>query len=294
MAAMNPLLARWSPLIGPIVRILPRVVTAVLAVALGLEAARLVWLLVPEPATWEPAPPPPVAPSGAQRVDVQALANAALFGRFVAEAAPQMALDEAPDTTLNLTLLGIFAGTGPQDSRAIISTGGGQEAPYALGAEVVRGVKLEAIFPDRVILMRQGRPETLRLDKDAPPRALAAAAPQAAAAAPTLPGTIVLPQLASVREQILQDPSQAANYLRVQPATADGSMRGYRIYPGRDRSLFNAAGLRPGDLVTAINGTELNDATRALQMLTELSTASSVTLTVERGGNLQTVNISLN
>jgi general secretion pathway protein C len=46
--------------------------------------------------------------------------------------------------------------------------------------------------------------------------------------------------------------------------------------------------------VTAINGTELNDATRALQMLTELSTASSVSLTVERGGNPQTVNISLN
>lgn len=290
---MSPLLARWAPLIGPVTRILPRVVTAVLAVALGLEAARMVWLAVPEPAAWEPAPPPPVAASGAQRVDVQALANAALFGRFVAEAAPQVALDEAPDTTLNLTLLGIFAGTGAQDSRALISTGGGQEAPYALGAEVVRGVKLEAIFPDRVILMRQGRPETLRLDKDAPPRAVAAA-PQAAAAAASPSGTIALPQLASVREQILQDPSQAANYLRVQPATADGSMRGYRIYPGRDRSLFNAAGLRPGDLVTAINGTDLNDATRALQMLTELSTASSVTLTVERGGNLQTVNISLN
>ena len=73
-----------------------------------------------------------------------------------------------------------------------------------------------------------------------------------------------------------------------------GVMRGYRIYPGRDRSLFNAAGLRPGDLVTGINGTELNDATRALQMLTELSTASQVSLTIERGGNAQTVNISLN
>ena len=130
----------------------------------------------------------------------------------------------------------------------------------------------------------------MRLDKDAPSRNLVSERSDSSA----LPDRVALPQLASVREQILQDPTQAANYLRVQPAAVGGALRGYRIYPGRDRSLFNAAGLRPGDLVTAINGTDLNDATRALQMLTELSTATQVSLTVERGGNPQTVNISLN
>lgn len=223
---------------------------------------------------------------------MQGLRQAALFGTASADPVPVAeALADAPDTNLNLRLMGIFAGSGPQDSRALIASNASDEAPYAVGADVVRGVKLEAIFADRVILLRQGRRETLRLDKDAPSRA---PVDTPVVAGGSLPDNIALPQLSSVREQILQDPSQAANYLRVQPAAQDGAMRGYRIYPGRDRTLFNAAGLRPGDLVTAINGTELNDATKALQMLTELSTASSVSLTVERGGNPQTVNISLN
>lgn len=264
-----------------------------LAVAVGLQTAKLIWWAIPQPTTWEPMPPPPSASAAATtKVSVQALVDAALFGTADDDAPAQAAITDAPDTTLNLRLMGIFSGRDATDSRALIHPGTGEEAPYSIGMEVVRGVKLEAIFPDRVILMRNGRAETLRLDKDAPSRAVVA--DTSTPSAQNMAGNIALPQLASVREQILQDPSQAANFLRVQPAAVDGAMRGYRIYPGRDRSLFNAAGLRPGDLVTAINGTDLNDATRALQMLTELSTATSVSLTVERGGNAQTVNISLN
>ena len=53
-------------------------------------------------------------------------------------------------------------------------------------------------------------------------------------------------------------------------------------------------GLRPGDLVTAVNGIQLNDTQTALQMLNDLSRAPNVTLTIERGGQVQTVNVSLN
>jgi general secretion pathway protein C len=293
MSAFESLLTASAPYRAALQRLLPGAAVLLLAPALGLQLAELVWKAVPPPQVWTPLPvPPPETAAGRKGPDLAALRQAALFGTATAEAPADVdALADAPDTNLNLRLLGIFAGSGPEDSRALIASNASDEAPYAVGADVVRGVTLEAIFADRVILLRQGRRETLRLDKDAPSRA-PTDAPVVAGSA--LPDNIALPQLSSVREQILQDPSQAANYLRVQPAAQDGAMRGYRIYPGRDRSLFNAAGLRPGDLVTAINGTELNDATRALQMLTELSTASSVSLTVERGGNPQTVNISLN
>lgn len=226
--------------------------------------------------------------TGKTRIDPQPIIRAQLFG--VAGAAPEAAITNAPDTTLNLKLLGILHGDTPEQSRALINTGGSNEAPFAVGADITRGVTLEQIFADRVILMRQGRAETLRLEKDAPATYIAAAEPRSGVD----PDAVSLPQLAQVRDQILQDPSQAANYLRVQPAASGGSMQGYRIYPGRDRALFNAAGLRPGDLVTEINGTPLNDASKALEMLTNLSTASNVSLTIERGGNVQSVSISLN
>jgi general secretion pathway protein C len=186
-------------------------------------------------------------------------------------------------------LSGIFAGSREADSRALIAPQGGEEKPFAIGADVVRGVTLHAIFPDRVVLSRQGNLETLRLDKNAPSSGLV----------PLAGGTpgaqnIAVPALAAVREQILQDPAKAAEFIRIQPLSENGSLKGYRIYPGRDRSIFNSAGLRPGDLVTAVNGIELNDAQNALQMLNDLSQAGSVSLVIERGGQSQTLNVSLN
>lgn len=263
-----------------------------LTALIGWQLAVLFWQLMGTDTVWQPpraTPSSGTTSSQTTQIDLGAIADAKLFGTADAAVAAPVITD-APDTTLNLKLIGLLFGSSAEESRALINTGGSNEAPFSVGMEVVRGVTLDQIFADRVILMRQGRPETLRLEKDAPATATASAATDSGV---NLQGAVVLPQLSAVRDQILQDPSQAATYLRIQPAAAGGSLQGYRIYPGRDRGLFNAAGLRPGDLVTAINGTELNDASKALSMLTELSTASNVSLTIERGGNTQNVTISL-
>lgn len=262
-----------------------------LALLIGWQLAGLFWHAVGRGSVWQPPRVSASSERGAQstQVDLAAIASAKLFGTAEANAQAQ-AVADAPETTLNLKLIGLLFGNTPEGSRALINTGGDNEAPFSVGMEVVRGVTLDKIFADRVILMRQGRPETLRLEKDAPATTVAAAPD----ARPDLGDAVVLPQLSSVRDQILQDPTQAGTYLRVQPSAPGGNMQGYRIYPGRDRALFNAAGLKPGDLVKAINGTELNDASKALQMLTDLSTASSVSLTIERSGHTQNVTISLN
>lgn len=271
-------------------------IRALLIVLIGWALARLVWSLAPMPesAQWRPAPV--VADSAASArsgaVNIETIVSAKLFGVYQAPANPnQSALSQAPDTVLNLTLLGILAGSNEDNSRALIGQPSGEEAPYVIGQDVVSGVVLQAIFPDRVVLSRNGALETLRLDKDAPSTSTAPAVVQAPA--DTSPGS---PQmLAQIREQILQDPSKAGEFIRVQPATgAAGGTKGYRVYPGKDRSIFSSAGLRPGDLVTAVNGLLLDDGQKALQILNDLKAASSATITLERGGQVQTLNISLN
>lgn len=271
-------------------RRMPVAVNVLLVLALAATLARLAWALVPLPesARWRPAPALPVmtltpAPSS---FNLTSLLEANLFGVYQAD--PTTDLANAPETRLNLTLLGILAGYAAEDSRALIGDGS-DEKPYAVGDEVAAGTTLEAIYADRVVLMRRGKPETLRLNKDSPSNYS-----PAAAAAPAAPASEVGATLASVREQILQDPSKASQFIRVQPATQDGQMRGYRIYPGQDRQLFGAVGLRPGDVVTAVNGIQLDNAQRALQMLNDLSRANNLVLTVERGGQQQTVNVSIN
>ena len=275
---------------------LPPIATLLLAMLIAWQLASLVWLWVPLPesARWKPAPAAPPAAAVKPATTPDALASAHLFGEYRAGAAGDAAsLANAPDTQLNFTLLGILAGSSDAESLALIAREGGDEAPYRIGADVSPGVTLQAIFPDRVILARGGRLETLRLDKDAPSNAgmFQAAAPTEGAGEGSAASAEMLSQ---IRQQVLSDPGKAASFIRVQPIAGEGGVRGYRVYPGPERAAFTAAGLKPGDVVTAINGAPLSDPGQALQLLQSLSSASTVNLAVERNGTVQSVNLSLN
>ncbi len=277
-------------------RSLPRVAEVLLMVLLAHAAAILAWQLVPAPQgmEWQPprvAPASPGSAGASKGPNVELIAGSHLFGEVQAVADPALSeLAAAPDTRLDLTLLGILSATAERGSRALIGASNGEEKPFAIGDDVVRGVRLQAIFPDRVILARGGQLETLRLDKNAPSKAL----PGMASEQEIAPVTDTGKMLSTIRQELLTDPSKASEYIRIQPASSGGQLKGYRIYPGRDRGAFNAVGLRPGDLVTQVNGIQLNDANTALQMLGQLSQASSVSVVVERGGQQQTVNVNFN
>ncbi|MDE2149674.1 MAG: type II secretion system protein GspC [Gammaproteobacteria bacterium] len=275
---------------------LPQAVAVLLMLWLAHQAAGLVWILLPLPdrARWQPPLPAP-APSAAraQADPLTTLRSAELFGAYRPAAAPSItALANAPETNLNLNLLGILADrTRPRQSRAVIAGGPGGEKPYSLGDAVGSGVTLRAIFPDRVVLSRNGGLETLRLDKTRPsaggdlntPIAVAGQAGANTGAA----------KLTELRSELLANPNKVGNYIRVEPMkTAGGGQLGYRIYPGPNTGMFQAAGLRPGDLVTAVNGVPLTDPGKTLQLLSQLSNAGQVTLTVQRAERTQTVTLN--
>lgn len=279
-------LGRWYERHG---RRLPSAAVLLLVLLLGHLLARLLWALwpIPDAGRWRPAQL--AAAPGAQRaVDIQAAIDAHLFGDYRASADPNGAAS-APETRLSLSLLGILSNSVPERSRALIASSDGAEKPFAIGDDVISGVSLQAIFADRVVLSRGGTLETLRLNKDAPSQGGAPSTPIT-----PVGGDATTQMIGRIRDEVLTDPSRASQYIRVQPANVNGQLKGFRVYPGRERQPFNQIGLRPGDLVTSVNGIQLDDTQKSLQMLTELGKASSVTLTVDRGGQSQTFNVTLN
>lgn len=89
------------------------------------------------------------APTSGQRLDL-------LFGasNLDSTAAP-------PATNLRLTLLGSFVHTDPTRSSAIIRQEGSEAQRYRVASEVASGVRLHAVYADRVELVRNGRRESL-------------------------------------------------------------------------------------------------------------------------------------
>jgi len=303
---------------------LPGLANLLLVIVIAHLLAKLVWLFVPVPASaaWQPPPPPPRA--AAPQVDLDAIASAELFGAFQAVAQEPVAqdIDNAPDTQLSVTLLGILANDRDAKlSRALIAAQGGEEKPYSIGDDLSHGVIVQSIFADRVILSRGGKLETLRLERDKASNGFNAGAPDpdggiqqqleqygvpsgdfnnyndtgGAEAVPQSynPSANPGPALSKIRTQLLSDPSKVSDYIRIQPVNSGEGVNGYRIYPGKDRSVFSAAGLRPGDIVTSINGVQLNDPAKSLQLLGDLSRNNQLRLTVTRGGQPKSFDISL-
>lgn len=66
-----------------------------------------------------------------------------------------------PATQLNLTLLGSFVNADPARSSAIIRREGSEPQRYSVDSEVANGVRLSAVYPDRVELLRNGKRESL-------------------------------------------------------------------------------------------------------------------------------------
>jgi general secretion pathway protein C len=90
-----------------------------------------------------------------------------------------------------------------------------------------------------------------------------------------------------MRKLVSDDPSVITQVMRPQPVFAGGKMRGFRVYPGANRQAFARMGLRPGDLVTAVNGTPLDDKDRAQEIFNTLNSSTDARVSVTRNGRQQ-------
>ena len=267
-----PVQERWRALL---LKEGPRLATWALALGLGMQGALIVTDVAGGGARGA-ATPAARAPGATHALDLAAITNAHLFG-----AAPPPKQDgaNAPQTSIPLVLTGTIAGNDPQNGLAILGQTAQTAKVYAVGDNVPGGAKLHSVYSDRVVIDRGGQLESLAL-----PRQLNAGnAPPPSAAA--LQGETS--SIERMRRMISDQPGLLADVMRPQPVMDHGRMNGFRVYPGRDRMAFMRLGLRPGDQVTAINGTPLDDRDRGEQILHTLGSSSEAHVTVIRNGQQQ-------
>ncbi|MDR2216199.1 MAG: type II secretion system protein GspC [Nevskiaceae bacterium] len=253
----------------------PRWVAGILVVLIGVRLAALLTASGPPP-----APPPSgdvavAAPRPA--ADLPSILRANLFGSAPAANSNPA---NAPTTNLALVLSGIVADADPARGLALIGPTASALKVYAVGAALPGGARLHSVLPDRVLLDRGGSLESLPL-----PRRFATGAP------PPPPPPVAGGE--RVRQFVQENPGVIGQVLRPQAVMADGRQRGYRIYPGPNQAAFNRLGLRAGDLVTAINGTTLDDPSRGGEIFSTLSSVAEARVTVIRNGAQQEIVLNL-
>lgn len=271
-----------------------RILTCFFVVILAWVVGRLVWSIVeptPAVARWQPLA---VTVNTSQpQLPVNELLSLNLFGRYQENSAPILTKpvkQDAPQTQLRLTLVGVVANSTPSKALAVV-TNNGKQNTYGIN-EVIDNTRatLIAVYNDRVIIRNNGRDETLMLEglKFTKPSVTAAESQRN-----TVQTNSNTAELAKIKQEILSEPQTLFSYIRLSQVKKDGQIEGYRVNPGKNRILFDQVGLKANDLAVSINGNSLTNPAIMAKLWGELSSATDFTLTVERNGQLHDIHIEL-
>lgn len=266
---------------------------AVVAAALfALVLARLIWLLLAGPAL-----PPIQAPETLLPRQVAEPAASAAQWHLFGNAAPRARVVEAPETGLQLLLRGTLNTSEHDQGVAIIADAQGNERAYRVGDRVAEGARLSAVHEARVLLERDdGRTEALSLPGIRSDAAGPAPAPAAGADGTPFVNPLIStggPSIEAARASLSPDLEALSREVSVLPVIENGRIRGVRLAVGRDSDLYARTGLRPGDVIVAVNGVPLDGPERQQQLLESLRGAQSLRVTVLREGTESEMSIGL-
>lgn len=275
--------ARWMGAAGPALR-----VGAALWMAWTL--AGLLWLLSGHGSAPLPAPPAPPRRE-APAVDVSQLAVLNLFGAPPVVAAGGAAAN-APDTTLQLRLAGVFVNVEPARSSAIVVERNNPSAPvkvYRANDSLPGGAVLAEVHDDRIVIRRgDGAPEVLRFEKTGLlDGGASAGVGRSAGIEPDDSSADQVDVRAALDNAITamgRNPDAFVQQFGLKP----GPM-GYEITAATPEDLRGVLGLQPGDRLLSVNGRRLGNPRQDQEVLQALKASGAARVEVQRGGQIVTI-----
>lgn len=199
-------------------------------------------------------------------------------------AAPVADAPDVAETALDLGLNGVWPAE--EKPSAIIRRPDGKQRRYAVGEDIVPGVRLVEVYADRAIIEQNGVREAVRFENKKP---IDRPAPQQNQPAPAPPAQQSPDKIAN-----LQGAGALDNLVRFGLGVDPNGGAAVMVFAGRDRAAFEAAGFRDGDIVRTINGVAPSaNPSQMSALLGEIGKTGAATVVIERDGVQQTLALSL-
>ncbi|CAA0106340.1 Type II secretion system protein C [BD1-7 clade bacterium] len=280
--------------------------------------AEIFWLAMPMPQQPAVVPPMPNASSlnhggsagsSSSAINVPQMQSWNLFGEEAKSADDEVVKElqpadatvgqDAKETRLKLSLLGVITSTDPANGYAVLEYQNKAEL-YRVGDKIPGGrdVSLFRVHTDRAIIDNRGNYEAVLLyDETVKSTQKPVARPRKTTGDKVVDhrrSSSVSALAKGYRDQLLSNPMSLAEVIRISPAKgSDGSIIGYRVRPGKHRQQFSDLGLKSGDIVTSVNGVELSDPSNAMQLYGQLRELTEATFAVKRGDEEITLIVGL-
>jgi len=276
-------------------RRLAAITSLLLVVACAWLLVEITWLFFPQddaPLTAVQNKTQSLINQQKQQNNFNKLTSANVFG--VSDKAVAQKQTSVPETRLNLTLKGVLAAVPMKMASAIIARGkNGKEDIYGIGDKMPDGVIIKEIYPERVVLERGGRLETLKLQKISGIGNLKSSRNLYSSRSGRYSRGSPEAALTQIRNNILKNPTSFGDYALPVVVRENGRQIGYRLQPQSKGQLLSELGIQKNDIITQINGVKLDKPQNGISALRKLSTAKNLNIVVRRNGADIPLNISL-
>ena len=197
------------------------------------------------------------------------------------------AVPQQQDVALLIDLKGTVAG-GPKYGFAIVEEKGTKKQRLVKVGDLVAGARIVRIKRNAIDLLVNGQERMLKMVETnegpiVPSQTTATVAP----AAP--PGGVITVSRAEI-DAGLQDMGTMLRQAQIRPYFNAGVPEGFLISNIRPGSLYQKMGAVDGDIIQEVNGRPIRTADDVMGLLNTIKAGSSMSMTIKRRGNQETLN----
>lgn len=207
---------------------------------------------------------------------------------------------ESRPSSLAYKVTGIIFGGDAKSSTVLLEqNSGNKQLVFKLGDNLLPGTVISDITQDRVYITSKNCPEYLALNyPELPSQKRIANKSGNSNVSYSENGFERVGNDTTVTKQWVNDIltnklSSALEDARAIPYVVGGQVKGFSITQIVPDSVYSKLGLKNGDIVSSINGIELNDAARAIQTLNSLRSETKIELDITRDGQPVTLKVSI-
>ena len=185
-------------------------------------------------------------------------------------------------------ITGILFGGSSESSLVVLE--GGIGSVFKLGDRLPQGGVIDAIEKTRILVISKHCPEFINLIYPTLPNPRLSRSPQNASGASYKEdgfernGNNTTASKTWINNILTNDFARTLEEAKASPNIVGGQVKGFVITNITQNSVYSKLGLKDGDVVSSINGIELNDAARAIQTLNAMRNENAIELQIIRGG----------
>ncbi|NJL59255.1 MAG: PDZ domain-containing protein [Desulfobacteraceae bacterium] len=155
---------------------------------------------------------------------------------------------------------------------------------------------VKQILREKVILNSNGKDEVLDMEDKTPPatnKAIFPPVPMGEAQPPSPSESENVKLSRSDIQESISDMNNLMKQARIRPHFTDGKPDGLTVTGVRPDSIFTKLGLQSGDIITGVDGREIQSVDDALRLYQSLKSSSNVSVQIKRRGEQKSMDYSI-